>query len=194
MNFYQLWEQLEGQTVEGFHVYQNMANVPDADIRKEYREEIAPYFQDMRSDSKTMLRWNLTVDQAKRIFGDENHFVQMVHRAARRVLPPSVLKNVWNYSQVEQVIGYWEQHPEGDPVQALHGQRQFFGTKGATDDGKHDKLSSFNHKVDVVEHENPVIYPLLLLHGGKYYHVTGHTRMTAAVVKKMILPVKVISV
>jgi hypothetical protein len=209
MNFREWFEDQSNQ-IEGFAVYQNMIEIPEGELRKEYREEIQPELENQTSDSSAYLRWQLSPEEARQIFGDEEHFLSIAKAAKPQVLPPSVLKTVHNYSQVEEIIKAAEQGQGRFGV--LRNQARFFrgvdaamqqsqfqqGVRPSSAElqrmqaGGYGKYSSFRHKFDMLQENKPVAYPLLLYHNGQYCHVSGHTRQTAAVSKRMILPVKVI--
>jgi hypothetical protein len=205
-----LMEAATQQQVEGFTIYPYtlMKEISNGELMTEYREEILPEIQGKSSNS--MLRWGVNPREAAQIFGDEQHFIQLARGAKPQVLPPSVLRNVRNYGQVSQIIDAYLSNPNLKPSNVQQQQQQFFGNidpatgKGQTGNqmgraemmrmqqGGYTKQDSYLHKVDLVTGNQPVIYPLLLHHKNQYSHISGHTRQTAAVSHKIILPVKVI--
>ena len=202
-NFYRWLAENEAQILEGFTVHQNMMEIPPGELTTEYNEEIAP---ELETGKNVMIRWGLNLQEAREIFGDLNHFLQIAKMAKPQVLPPSILKNVRNYGQVTGIIKAFERNPTIPTAAIQKQQGDFFGKLGLNKDnnqqsdpekqrqlqGGYTKKDSYKHKVGLVANNEAIIYPLMLHHNNEYSHISGHTRQTGAVSNKMILPVKVI--
>ena len=203
-NFYSWLAENEAQILEGFTVHQNMMEIPLGELTTEYNEEIAP---ELETGKNVMVRWGLNLQEAREIFGDLNHFLQIAKMAKPQVLPPSILKNVRNYGQVTGIIKAFERNPTIPTAAIQKQQGDFFGKLGLSKDnnnqqsdpekqrqlqGGYTKKDSYKHKVGLAANNQPIIYPLMLHHNNEYSHISGHTRQTGAVSNKIILPVKVI--
>jgi len=205
--FFEWIEEVQNQLDE-FIVYQNMTDIPQEELVKEYNEEIAPT---MQKEKDCQARWGIDSQTAQSIFGDLNNFLQLVKNAQVQTLPPSVLRNVRNYSQVTSVIDNYASQLGHNPQAELQNQNKFFksidpqngsggvdGIQQSPDEvkrqqtGGYTKAQSFDHKIGLVQGNNPINYPLLLFFNNEYSHISGATRQTAAVTNKIILPVKVI--
>ena len=170
-------------------------NWSEDDLRNEYVEEVESSLE--KGKEYFSQRWPAVDISTLSFMTDEDEFVTKAASSPIVELPVDVMKNIYNHSGVHDIIDMYENGATSDDVRdEMVESFSEFKTDPDVSGKRYSKDSSYMRWIDKFSESGSTSSapPIILSANGQLMHIGGHTRQTAALTNKKILPYLILSV